>query len=402
MLLGSISAQAYENDNETNQGEQFVTTYDKSVWYSNEELTYPVTEDDEQWMEYQTHEEMIAACNMPDELVSEVETEKLVELMLEYPLLGDLLLYDNTGDGLEILSHESNILAELLKREDGGERLLDVYCDFEIKETSIPEEILYDIISGEVSLEECIEDEQIENKIEQDKENLVQSIFLEAALVREEIVEKLTEEEINQLADTAEDKVSAKEMSSIYSAYTYSFYEMAQQLETIENFGQIENETVNVESSKATRDTTTTVKTPNGSSVEVIQRTYRASESLSAYKYTVENYPNVEIVSNATTNYNCHSYAWYSQSTSNVYWMENPGLYMTDGSYTKVGTTPTATGQKVCYTQYPLVNPYVHSGIVYSISGSTIKLKSKWGSGPLVIHNVSYSPYGGTAFYYER
>ena len=142
MLLGSISAQAYENDNETNQGEQFVTTYDKSVWYSNEELTYPVTEDDEQWMEYQTHEEMIAACNMPDELVSEVETEKLVELMLEYPLLGDLLLYDNTGDGLEILSHESNILAELLKREDGGERLLDVYCDFEIKETSIPEEIL--------------------------------------------------------------------------------------------------------------------------------------------------------------------------------------------------------------------------------------------------------------------
>lgn len=75
---------------------------------------------------------------------------------------------------------------------------------------------------------------------------------------------------------------------------------------------------------------------------------------------------------------------------------------MSDGSYKKVGTKPTATGQKVCYTQYPLNNPFIHSGVVYSISGNTIKLTSKWGAGPLVRHNVSYSPYGGTPIYYKR
>ena len=42
---------------------------------------------------------------------------------------------------------------------------------------------------------------------------------------------------------------------------------------------------------------------------------------------------NVSQLRSYTYKYNCHSYAWYSQGTSNSYWMENPYAYMTDGSY---------------------------------------------------------------------
>ncbi|NCE63148.1 hypothetical protein D1159_00785 [Pseudoflavonifractor sp. 524-17] len=40
-------------------------------------------------------------------------------------------------------------------------------------------------------------------------------------------------------------------------------------------------------------------------------------------------------LSRATPSYNCHSYAWYSQSISNNYWINDPKPYMNDGSYSK-------------------------------------------------------------------
>lgn len=363
------------------------------------EIHFPIKEDTEQWKQFQSHDEMVMACNMPDTLIKEVSTDKLVELMLDYPLLGDLMLYDNSGVGLEIMLQENNILAELLRRDDSAAKLLTAYNDFEIKNTSLSEEVSLEIISNPDMLESYADDDFVRNCIAQDEENLVQNIFLETVLAREDVVSKLTDKEISLLANEVEEKVAEKDLSEIYSAYTYLFYEMAEEANTINIFG---SPSVIYNATMTARDTLETVKTPNGSSVTVIRRTYSASESASAYNYTITRYPNATVVSGATTNYNCHSYAWYSQSTSNPYWMNDPGKYMSDGSYTKIGASPTAKNQKVCYIQYPLVNPCIHSGIVYSISGSTVKLTSKWGAGPLVRHDVSYSPYGGTPTYYKR
>lgn len=36
---------------------------------------------------------------------------------------------------------------------------------------------------------------------------------------------------------------------------------------------------------------------------------------------------NVTIISNGNCKYNCYSYAWYSQSTSNIYWIDDPLAY---------------------------------------------------------------------------
>ena len=72
---------------------------------------------------------------------------------------------------------------------------------------------------------------------------------------------------------------------------------------------------------------------------------------------------------------------------------------MTDGSYKYAGTSPTASYQRVCYVLYAASNPYIHSGVVYNMSGL---IKSKWGAGPLVLHMPTYCPYSGTRKYYKR
>lgn len=398
MLVGTLSVSAMDiSEKNTKQN----VLYDESTWISDVGIEYPVRPDCEEWKTYATHEEMVAACNIPENLLQELSTVNLVELMLDYPLLGDLLLFDDINVGIMTLAKNSNILTEIIQREDGAYELLKAYSDLDIMNSSITDNVLRAYSNDSEDLQFLLKNENTKNGIEMDMQNIIKNIFLEGILASEEMVAKLTTEELSILANEAEEKVLEKENSDIFSAYTYAIYDVAIKENTIESLADVEKLSYDTTFSDKMRDTIATVKTPKGSSITVIKRTYSASEALSAQKYTVDNFPNAVIVRNATTNYNCHSYAWYSQSSSNPYWMNNPAEYMFDGSYTKVGTTPTATNQKVCYTQYPLNNPYVHSGIVYSISGSTIKLTSKWGAGPLVIHNVTYSPYNGTPIYYK-
>ena len=338
------------------------------MWCSNGVTAYPVTPENEEWEKFQTHDEMISACNVPDVLLKNLATSELVELMLNYPLLGDIILYDNPKTGFKIMSQTCNILSELLDREDGVTELLDAYSNFEIEDTSIPEYILEDITEGQLTVADCLENNSAKQGIELEGKNLIQDVFFEAALASDDVSEKLSADEKLILMDEIREKTLDKKNSEIYSAYTYAFYEMTEEDNTRGYFGQITQSATTDEVKAVTGDIATTVKTPNGSSVPVIKRTYSASESASAYNYTITNYPNVTIVSDATTNYNCHSYAWYSQNTNtNVYWMNDPGKYISDGSYTKVGTSPTATKQKVSYLLIPAKEPNVHSGIVYSI-----------------------------------
>ena len=95
----------------------------------------------------------------------------------------------------------------------------------------------------------------------------------------------------------------------------------------------------------------------------------------------------VNLLSHGSSSYNCHSYAWYSTSLQNPYWMDNPGKYMTDGSY-----SPHNTPQVGDIVTYKYGNTLVHSGIVYSIS-PTIMVKSKWGCSGLFIHALGNCPY---------
>jgi len=162
---------------------------------------------------------------------------------------------------------------------------------------------------------------------------------------------------------------------------------------------QLEKEGLVNNSEITAKATSAYVYTPEGSSVPVLIR----GEELDSWLIWDLNdmfrdaYPNATFLGNSTTNYNCHSYAWYSSSSTNKKWMNNPSAYMSDDSYSEFTSLISATvGTKVFYDTPNLT--YSHSAVVKTNAGpisSTdyLQLKSKWGQGPLMAHRADYCPY---------
>jgi hypothetical protein len=137
-----------------------------------------------------------------------------------------------------------------------------------------------------------------------------------------------------------------------------------------------------------------TIYTPNGTAVAVVELE-EYSQSYLDYldNLVITTYPQATFVSSSTRKYNCHSYAWYSSSTSNTWWMDDPSAYMTDGSYTRVYSALSAS--KV---HFPIGNHSMRIYDAYSNSLRYATVISKWGAGPVMIHNPFYSPYTTTGY----
>ena len=146
----------------------------------------------------------------------------------------------------------------------------------------------------------------------------------------------------------------------------------------------------------------TTVKTPMGSSVEVFIDDYILSEgAVSVYDAEADAaYPDAIRLQSATTRYNCHSYAWYSQNhDTNIYWMEDPSRYLLDGSADEIEKQ---VGCIVVY--FSPQGQIVHSGIVTELLApssnngvcgdvSTVMVTSKWGEYGTYSHRGDMCPY---------
>lgn len=137
------------------------------------------------------------------------------------------------------------------------------------------------------------------------------------------------------------------------------------------------------------------VYTPRGTEVIV-------SNGIYLYQYTEEevqesnegmatSYPNAIRKADANTNYNCHSFAWYSQDIrSNHYWMDDPSEYIHDGSYVLSDGQPGDI--MVYYNDFRII----HSAIVLERMSGTpmtarndsnlVRVISKWGKAGLYEH----------------
>jgi hypothetical protein len=137
------------------------------------------------------------------------------------------------------------------------------------------------------------------------------------------------------------------------------------------------------------------VYTPNGTPVWVIVRTWElTSDVIAAYNSWVEtHYPAATREANASRRYNCHSYAWYSQSTNNIRWMNAPEQkkYWQDGSYGyRSWQSP---GFRIDYANDD------HSAIVAYSPTAPYMFRSKWGELPRMYHAPGYAPYNSSALY---
>jgi len=89
-------------------------------WY------YPVLPGDEKWASLDPWE-AYEVCNMPEHLLKVCSTERLAELLLDYPFLLDIWAFEDEKVGLETIIHRSNIGCELFYRTDAIDVLLDSY-----------------------------------------------------------------------------------------------------------------------------------------------------------------------------------------------------------------------------------------------------------------------------------
>ena len=104
----------------------------------------------------------------------------------------------------------------------------------------------------------------------------------------------------------------------------------------------------------------------------------------------------VTVLRNPTVKYNCHSYAWYSNSSSNRYWIDNPAKFRKNWitSVKASNTIPASVknGDSVDYYISSNGNR-PHSAVVYNKASGLFV--SKRGLGGLYVHKPTKTPYNG-------
>lgn len=83
-----------------------------------EPYEYPVVPGTDEWKTFTTHEQMIQACQIPESILKRMTTEALLLTVMDFPLLGDTLLFDNEDAGYKALKENCNALIEFLERDD--------------------------------------------------------------------------------------------------------------------------------------------------------------------------------------------------------------------------------------------------------------------------------------------
>lgn len=73
---------------------------------------------DIQWAAFDTHEQKLAACEIPDSVLSGISTEELVRICMEYPLIFDAYAFNSPLVGIKKVCSRFNGFKELMKRTD--------------------------------------------------------------------------------------------------------------------------------------------------------------------------------------------------------------------------------------------------------------------------------------------
>lgn len=322
--------------------------------YTIDSYNYPVVPGTEEWDDLGTFSQRLAVCRIPQETLSAMTTDALVDAVVNFPFLINLLVYNSYSEGFHNLLNQCDALGELLTRPDGADALARIYI-------SLTEELGSKASTANVDV--------------MPKEGLYPGL-LEIILGQPEVYNNMS----------SQYQYATESAAATYNDNNVSFLDVS----IAENADEI------------TR--ATTVKTPNGSTVDWIDyssETQWTSAEKSALNDQVEAlYTIISIVRDPNKYYNCHSYAWYSTSSTNKVWIPDPAIYMTDGSYSKRSSA--AASNKVFIknngTETSEITGRIlgnHSGIVKRVSGSTIILTSKWGQLGLYTHNAYNSPYSG-------
>ena len=90
---------------------------------------FPVRPGMDEWKEYRTNAEQLAACQIPEDILSRMSTEGLVKTCLNYPKAFDFMAYSDFPSGINRVISGFNGLIELMKRSQAAPILLEEYIE---------------------------------------------------------------------------------------------------------------------------------------------------------------------------------------------------------------------------------------------------------------------------------
>lgn len=94
---------------------------------TNQVWDYPIKPGTERWKQLKNHKEKVDVCQIPDSILANLSTNDLIEICLQYPLLIDILAFNNTQDGVNKIKSNFNGFNELLNRNESGKLLIKKY-----------------------------------------------------------------------------------------------------------------------------------------------------------------------------------------------------------------------------------------------------------------------------------
>lgn len=100
--------------------------------------------------------------------------------------------------------------------------------------------------------------------------------------------------------------------------------------------------------------------------------------------------PGIQLVRNGSHRYNCHSYAWYSQSSANDRWIKYPTGYLNDIHCERISQNQIEVGDLVVY--YSQAGEPLHTARVHSVESGNYLYISKWGTLGVFIHSPENVP----------
>ena len=94
---------------------------------ADDAYNYPIKPGTEEWKALGGHDRMLESCQIPENILKNMSTKGLVETVLNYPLLFDMMAYNSIQFGYDQVVSKFNGLQELFNRKDAGIELFARY-----------------------------------------------------------------------------------------------------------------------------------------------------------------------------------------------------------------------------------------------------------------------------------
>jgi hypothetical protein len=124
----------------------------------NPSWDFPVKPGTEGWKNFHSTQEMVDACQVPEDILSSLSTDELTDVCLQYPLLFSYCAFTDWNYAMEVEFHDFNGFRELFKRSEVAEELLKRYQAkiSSINDTTIlKEDYLFPVTNLDVLLSRC-------------------------------------------------------------------------------------------------------------------------------------------------------------------------------------------------------------------------------------------------------